>query len=394
MTNSSSKRKIDTDVSLDNYASYYLKTPSGALSKDQIVDNTNSYEHSYTAIKGEMFNVGGGSIFSTETEYQLDYGSHVLYPKNDFTAWVSLWGAGGGGADPSGSNYGGGGGFTRGLVKFKANTPYTIVVGEGGHCDNASTHGGGGRGHSSGGSGGGLTGLFMNVDHNGRGDWGHTDNTPVRRDQALLVAGGGGGKGHHGSGHHGSGGGGGGWYGRSAHNVGGATQFNGGSGGYNNGSRNGSGHGFHGGHSGTNSSWLGGGGGGWYGGGGGGHTSNHHNGGSGGSGHHAMPSEGGSFPNSELSKYLVTAHTLSSASYHNFRSDKPANWLNDYAHNKARNGNHVGRGAAGNDMTHGSRHGKVVINFAPGYLKNAYNTIEQNPTPLSFNQGNTRYDRN
>jgi hypothetical protein len=372
MTNNSSRRKIvDKKVNLDSVAEYSLLSPNGIVLNER-VDEFSYYSRSTSLRNGEIFNVGGGSPYETETEFQLDFGGYVLTPKNDFNAWVSMWGAGGGGTDSSNSCRAGGGGFTRGLIQFKANIPYTIVIGEGGMSVNRSTFGGGGRGHhgGTGGDGGGLSGLFMDTQHNSRAAWAHNVNTPVKREQAILIAGGGGGKGHHVQSHHGNGGGGGGWVGRSSHNTTGGSQWQGGRPGYNNSTVNGGGHGFHGGHSGSNTSWIGGGGGGWYGGGGGGHTGTHHNGGAGGSGHHALPSEVAALPNNDKFEYIITAHTQTSAGHHNYGTQRPANWRNPLGHNTARGGTHVGRGAAGNNTSEGSRNGKVVIQLAPGYYDN------------------------
>ena len=371
MTNNSSRRKIvDKKVNLDSVAEYSLLSPSGIVLNER-VDEFSYYSRSTSLRNGEIFNVGGGSPHESETEFQLDFGGYVLTPKNDFNAWVSMWGGGGGGSGGSGGQHAGGGGFTRGLIQFKANIPYTIVVGEGGMSVNRSTFGGGGRGHhgGTGGDGGGLSGLFMNVQHNSKAAWGHNINTPVTREQAILIAGGGGGKGHTGNSHHGNGGGGGGWVGRNAHNSTGGSQWQGGRPGYNNSSVNSGGHGFHGGHSGSNTSWLGAGGGGWYGGGGGGHTASHHNGGSGGSGHHALPSEVAALPNNDKFEYIITAHTQTSAGHHNFGDSRPANWRNPLGHTTARGG-HVGRGGYEVNTASGSRNGKVVIQIAPGYYDN------------------------
>jgi hypothetical protein len=398
MANSSSKRKIsNNDIALGNSASYILKSPNGVISEHE-VDETNHYRFSTTKAKGEIFNVGGGSIFVTETEYELDYGTYTLTPRNDFMAWVSLVGGGGGGTEPSGGTYGGGGGFTRALVKFQKEIPYSLVIGEGAAHANRSSHGGGGRGHSGGGDGGGLSGLFFNVETSGgRAPWGHTYNTPVKRHQAIAIAGGGGGKGHHGQAHHGAGGGGGGYIARSGHNANGGTQHGGGWAGYNNGGTNGGGHEFHGGHAYQASSWQGGGGGGWYGGGGGGHSGVHHNGGGGGSGHHAVPQEVSQFSNNDLSKYIVNAHTQTSAVGQNYNNWKPANWLHPYIFAAGRNGNHVGRGAHNNDTTNGSRHGKIWITFAPPefekFYKPSVNKAKTTPQHDNFNQGVFNYDR-
>ena len=393
MSNSSSKRKLFTDTSLENFASYKLVSPSG-LTLFENVEPHNNYSRSYTNIKGEIFNVGGGQCFVSETEFVRDYGSYTITPQNNFTAWVMLWGAGGGGSDSSGGNHGGGGGFTRGLVDFEKDVPYTIVIGEGGQQSNSSTHGGGGRGHSGGGNGGGLSGLFYNSSVNSRAAWNHTKNPPVKRENALLVAGGGGGKGHHANANVGGGGGGGGWVGRNAHNANGGGQFTNGHAGYNNGGNNAGGHEMHGGHAYQASSWQGGGGGGWYGGGGGGHTSTHHNGGGGGSGHHAHPAEYGVQPNNWLSKFIRSAHTLSSPSAYHYAAGTPANYLNPYCYSAGTGGYAVGKGGYVNDSTNGSRHGKVVINFVPGYLANAIKSqnFEKRVPSQAPSEGEFRYD--
>jgi len=295
MTNQSGRRKISSDSRLDSFASYSLLSPNGTVLNEE-VDEYSWWSRGSSSRRGEMFNVGGGSPDTTEAEYVLDYGGYVLTPKNDFAAWVTVVGAGGGATNTSGGTHAGGGGYTKGLVKFKANVPYTLVIGEGGRSINRSTFGGGGRGHhgGTGGDGGGLSGLFMNVAHNSKTEWGHTYNTPVRREQAILIAGGGGG----------------------------------------------------------------------------GHTSNHHNGGGGGSGHHAYPQEIMAQPNNDKAQFLVTAFTTRAAGGQSFGTWKPGNWRNPLIYNTGHGGAHAGRGGHGEGTTHGSRHGKVIIQFAPGYYDN------------------------
>ena len=347
----------------EKQVTYELTRPNGSLFTYTATPSTH-FSDSSTKRKGEIFNVGGGSFYrnyDTTGEPWFDYGSHVLKPQNDFLAWVQMWGAGGAGQHRSGDTAAGGGGFTQALVQFKAQIPYTIVVGQGGNFDNVATHGGGGRGHSSGGSGGGLSGLFMGSTHFGKSSWAHT-TTPVTQSQALLIAGGGGGKGYHTQSHHGAGGGGGGWDGRSGHNSGGGGQTGGGGGGYNGGQ---TGQALHGGHSGSNTSWLGGGGGGWYGGGGGGHTSNHHNGGGGGSGHYAYPSNIATQANNDKAQYIITGHTLRAPGDHGTQTPMPANDRNPLAQGDGGVAGNGGRGSeVGQSDKEGQKHGKVVITLA------------------------------
>lgn len=358
-----------------NGITYTLQQPNGNITNFQ-VDQTTYYPWSKTLRKGEIFNIGGGLQLTAKNyvdsgEYWLDYGSHVLRSQNDFTAWVQMWGAGGGGYHSSGSTLAGGGGFSQALVKFKAGIPYTIIVGQAGDHGNDTTHGGGGRGHDGGGQGGGLSGIFKGSDHFGKTRWGH-GTPPVTQAQALIIAGGGGGKGHHSQAHHGQAGAGGGWTGRTGHNTGAGSQTSGGHGGYNNdGVDAGRGKALHGGHS-YSSSWQGGGGGGFWGGGGGGHTGNHHNGGAGGSGHVAYPSSVGSQPNNDKAVDIITGHTEMGVGAHSHSFSSPGNPYNPLV--RGDGGISAGSGGFGFNTSHGNSgaatHGKVVITLANERLNN------------------------
>jgi len=353
---------------------YFVTRPDG-VTKQYQVDNESSYSDSPTNRPGEMFNIGGGSTykdFYAIGEFQLDYGSHVFEPVQDFTGWVQLWGAGGGGYHADGGTAAGGAGFTQALVRFKANIPYTIMIGQGGQHGDATSHGGGGRGHSGGGQGGGLTGLFYNTRLIGKTRPSH-HAPPVSQANALIIAGGGGGKGHHSQSNHGGGGGGGGWSGRAAHNTPGGTQTGGGNGGYNNdGVNGGRGSALHGGHS-YGNSWTGGGGGGWYGGGGGGHTGNHYNGGGGGSGHHAYPASVASQPNNSLSEFIVTAHTARASGSHDNNFGTPAMANMPYNSSGEQGAGVGGRGNSGTwEESNQASNGKAIITLA--------NPIFNNPT--------------
>ncbi|CAM5429428.1 hypothetical protein GCM10010329_01530 [Streptomyces spiroverticillatus] len=100
---------------------------------------------------------------------------------------VRMWGAGGGGADPSyfaGSLAGAGGGFTQGTLAVSPGTALTVTAGGGGEASSTiAPYGGGGEGGSTatpqamGGAGGGMSALWA----------GAYGSTP------LLIAGGGGG---------------------------------------------------------------------------------------------------------------------------------------------------------------------------------------------------------
>jgi hypothetical protein len=108
-------------------------------------------------------------------------------PANVTSVLVKLWGAGGGGVEPSPSDRvagGGSGGFTTGTLAVTPNSALTLVVGQGGAAGgDTATYGGGGAGGTGGedpaGSGGGLSGVYADS----------AGTTP------LLVAGGGGGAG-------------------------------------------------------------------------------------------------------------------------------------------------------------------------------------------------------
>jgi len=167
-----------------------------------------------------VFFYGGGNADTsfTTNEKNLGYGSFVITPGEDFVAWVELYGSDGGtyGTDDN-ENIGGIGGYTKALVKFKKDINYTVVIGQGGGLNNINTHGGGGKGHLLGGSGGGLSGLFIDTNYYGKEMW-DDDNIPVLKEKALLIAGGGGGKGGTDNKTQSMGGNGGGWMGTGAHN--------------------------------------------------------------------------------------------------------------------------------------------------------------------------------
>ncbi len=141
------------------------------------------------------------------------FGEYWLLPSTDFTADLKMWGAAGStisdGVAGAGDdydhannydNYSGFGGYTYARMSFVKDQYYTIIVGQGGAfgSGNGNSHGppgtfgGGGAagranngGHQHGrGSGGGLTGIFLNKEF-------ATVNTV--HNNALLIAGGGGG---------------------------------------------------------------------------------------------------------------------------------------------------------------------------------------------------------
>jgi hypothetical protein len=349
---------------------YTLVDPTGNRSEYQ-VNMDKSWNESTTGRRGELFNVGGGSVYNSYPVKQFGFGSHVLTPKQNFVGLVHMWGAGGGAYHNSpNTRFAAGGGYSQAIVRFIANTPYTLVVGEAGNHNNLATHGGGGRGHSAGGSGGGLSGIFMNTEHTGTASWGH-GTPPVSQANALVISGGGGGGGHHNqNSHNGNSGAGGGWTGKRAHTGSPGTQTAGGNPGYSNA---GAGSALHGGHSGSNTSWLGGGGGGWFGGGGGGHSGNHHDGGNGGSGHIAYPSNIVSQPNNQtnndLSRFIIQGFMEKGPGHFNNSENRPANALHPL---NICEGRHAGMGGHGegevnHGPTFGSRHGKIVLTLMPEF---------------------------
>jgi hypothetical protein len=171
-------------------------------------------------IEDNIFFYGGGNadISFTTNDQNLGYGSFVITPEEDFSAWVELYGADGGtfGTDDK-ENIGGIGGYIKALVKFKKDINYTMVVGQGGGLNNINTHGGGGKGHMLGGSGGGLSGLFIDTNYFGKEMW-DSNSIPVTKEKALLIAGGGGGKGGTNNKTQSMGGNGGGWMGTGGYN--------------------------------------------------------------------------------------------------------------------------------------------------------------------------------
>jgi hypothetical protein len=233
---------------------YSVKDING-VTREYTTNLDTPWADGWSGRKGELFNVGGGETRNilTYPVNNFGFGSYVFTPKQNFTGLVHMWGAGGGAFHNSGGRFAGGGGYSQAIVKFIANTPYTLVVGEAGHWGSTTTHGGGGRGHSSGGSGGGLSGIFMNTDHFGDSVW--SVAAPVSQANALMSGCGGGGGHHTQASHYGNAGGGGGWVGKRAHAGSGGTQTGGGSPGYSNSQ---AGFALHGGHSATNSSGLGG----------------------------------------------------------------------------------------------------------------------------------------
>lgn len=321
-----------------------------------------------TRIKQE--NLTSGSFRDVFNRYE--YGEYILIPNVDFVGYVEMWGAGGGchsHANSDTGNTGGGGGYARSTIRFKKDIPYCIVVGQGGsHVNNTpegaslfynsrfwqATIGGGGQGHASGGSGGGLSGIFYNsfgsIDYSPAGGNSRAasqqasvlqtrrSTTYPQQANALLIAGGGGGGGHTGAANHGQAGGGGGTTSNPAHNTTGASQTNGGNGGYG----GLAGIAMLGGQAGTGSSHTGGGGGGWFGGGGGGHTTGHHNGGSGGSGHAIDLYSSG--PNSHLLQFVSGSYLETSPSVYVGSNASTANTNRPAQDSNARRFATAGRG--------------------------------------------------
>jgi hypothetical protein len=243
---------------------------------------TRSFTNNYTTSPWNLDTNGNYNIGGSIGRYDFRY----LVPQYDFKAFVHMWGAGGGGGAYNNGYYpsGGPGGYSYGLVQFKAGYTYYYVIGEQGAPNQGSDYypsPWGGRG-IRGGSAGGLTALYINT--NGFGSF-------------VMCAGGGGGGGNNygkqgSSGEAGGAGGGGGDSGYSAgvwpfgrtpsggSQTGGGLSSTGGIGGAHDGGWNG--YPFHGGASGG----LGGGGGsGYWGGGGGGYANNWDCSGAGGSGY-------------------------------------------------------------------------------------------------------------
>lgn len=356
---------IESKKSMNDGAavSFSIKSPSGVTS-NQSVSLSSHWSYSQNKRMAEMFHVGGGCVYNSYPEHNNGFGSYVFTPQEDFIGEVHLWGAGGGAYHNSGGRYAGGGGFTQATIRFKANTPYTIVVGQAGNHNNSRTHGGGGHGwHNSGGAGGGLSGIFMGVEYNSTAVW--TTSPPLSQSAALAIAGGGGGGGHHNQGsHYGNGGGGGGWNGKRGHAGSGGTQTSGGSAGYS----ASAGAALSGGNSSTQETWVGGGGGGWYGGGGGGHgATNHYNGGSGGSGHIAYTSAIASQPNNDKAVYILNGFTDKAPGHMEYSSGHPAAYNHPLCATEGRWAGQGGHGEnnSGFGCTWGPRHGKVVITLLP-----------------------------
>lgn len=349
---------------------YSIKDPAG-VTRNYTVTNETTWADGHSGRRGELFNVGGGERpYASYPVNNFGYGSYVFFPKNNFTGIVHMWGAGGGAYHDSGGRFAGGGGYAQAIINFVADVPYTFIVGEGGHWNSGATHGGGGRGHSSGGSGGGLSGIFFNTDYIGTDVW-NGSAAPVSQANALIIAGGGGGGGHHTqNSHYGQAGGGGGWVGKRAHAGDGGTQTRGGNAGYSNSQ---AGFALHGGHSGSNTSWLGGGGGGWFGGGGGGHSGSHHDGGNGGSGHIAYDSNIATQPNNALSRYIVQGFMEKAPGHFNYTDNRPANFTNPLNLSEGRHAGQGGHGEGsghhgGPKSTYNARNGKIVLTLLPDFF--------------------------
>lgn len=361
-------------------ARYKIISPDEVSSYHEVLEGSH-YKYSWYdgGRKNELFHVGGGSPFVSESAHVYDYGTYTLIPQTDFVAMVHMWGGGGGGySSGDDTSRAGGGGFTQAMIRFKANIPYALVIGQAGRyglTSNTTTHGGGGGSYAvHGGQGGGLTGIFFNSDHRGRSVWAHSP--PLAQSQALAIAGGGGGAGHHNSpSHHGPGGGGGGWNGRHGHACQGGGQYQGGYGSsYGAPWTHSAGTALHGGRSSQQGTYTGGGGGGWFGGGGGGHSSSHYNGGAGGSGHHAYKEDYGIQANNKLSSYVLFANTETAAGSYSNPWQYSANFKNPLAYRSSSptygeyDGYYAGKGGRGNTeptARSSSLHGKIVITLVP-----------------------------
>jgi hypothetical protein len=369
-------------------ASYSLISPSG-VEREENVDLGSHWSGAYWSYSngkkrnGELFHVGGGNPYDTETEFVYDYGTYTLRPNNDFIARVDMWGGGGGNYHTgNSSSRAGGGGFTGGVMIFKSGVDYALTVGQAGRQGatvgtyTTNHGGGGGAGHTGPSQGGGLTGIFYNSSHRGQSAWNH--NPPFNQSEALMIAGGGGGAGHHNqNSHHGSGGGGGGFTARYGHNSGGGSQYYGG---YYNSYQSrdlASGRPLHGGRASTQNTWTGGGGSGWWGGGGGAHSSSHYNGGGGGSGHHAQNQTTDLFPNASLAQYIIYANTETASGYQDNPRQYSANYKTPLAYRTSSQANgeydglYAGKGGLGNTEISGTnarstgRHGKIVLTMMP-----------------------------
>ena len=276
---------------------------SGAVPDGMTFDETNAeISGDPTDVDDEevsTFTVRASSTYTEVTQYEdreftitirnsanlvFDYtGSDQSWtvPEGVTSIYVKMWGAGGGGGNVGGWNYGanaGGGGYAGGELTITPGESLTFIVGKGGIKGSETVtgwHYGGGACHR------GCTGNRYGGCGGGRSE--------IRRDStSLIIAGGGGGGGSSRAGVNNFGGAGGGTDGQRGNagyqgsHPGGGTQSAGGSGG--SGSSNGeAGTQYQGGRS-ASACYGGGGGGGWYGGGGGGYTeTNGMSGGGGGS---------------------------------------------------------------------------------------------------------------
>ena len=239
-------------------------------------------------VSSDVESAGSAQTFSYTGSEQSYSPSGVS--KFDAYLWGAAGGAGyeysGSGGGARGYSSGGAGGFTSGTVAVTGSPTYKMIVGQGGFGQDvtasttATSFGGGGAGkviaHAGcGGSGGGLSGIFLTSFTHGNsvliagGGAGGESATP---DNVNVAGNGGGSTGNDGglntsSGHNANG------------NGKGGTQSAGGAAGVDDQTTNGAGTALNGGLGGH---MCGGGGGGYYGGGGGGHTGSHGSSGSGG----------------------------------------------------------------------------------------------------------------
>jgi hypothetical protein len=351
---------------IESYGIDYSIKDINGNSKRYQVTMQNSWSDTVTGRRGELFNVGGGSVYNSYPVNNFGFGSYTLTPNQNFLGHVNIWGAGGGAYHSSGGRMAGGGGYTQALIRFIKNTPYTIVVGQAGNHNATYSHGGGGKATGPGGGGGGLSGIFMGVDAAGSSAWSLT--APVTQAQALAIAGGGGGGGHHNQGsHYGNGGGGGGWVGKRGHNAGVGSQTGGGGAGY---SDSTAGFALHGGNASTQNTWCGAGGAGWFGGGGAGHSGSHYDGGSGGSGHIAYPAAISAQPNNDKAAFILNGFTEKASGHMEYTDMRPANFNHPLNICEGRHAGMGGHGETNNSYgpTWGPRHGKVVITLYPEFM--------------------------
>ena len=206
----SSEEDISVQVEVDPSTSEIALAPSYSFPEGLDISTDGTISGSTTEVGTHTFRlraVGPEGLYSDSNIISITIKNIIIfnYTGNDQTFTVPegitsldvrVWGAGGGGSGAN--NYGGPGGFSKGIVECSPSDQFTVVVGGGGKSNNGSntpwpaTYGGGGLGTASGnvsGSGGGLSGIFEGSSAIFSGAAPQSE----AHSKAIIIAGGGGG---------------------------------------------------------------------------------------------------------------------------------------------------------------------------------------------------------